>query len=153
MSFFKTWAAKHQSSVKNILRGLLNGKDYVYRDEAKGKQRQMKVVALKDRKKPSNGGLIDHVPTTAAFSLGRNELLRRLSAEVCEYCGKTDGCLEGHHVRKLSDIKDGKEPWERTMIAMQRKTIILCVECHDLLTHGKLPSWKRKGMKVESRVR
>ncbi|MGK5095043.1 hypothetical protein WDW89_23915, partial [Deltaproteobacteria bacterium TL4] len=40
-------------------------------------------------------------------------------------------------------IKDGKENWQRLMIARRRKTLVLCVECHDLLHRGKLPDWRQ----------
>ena len=29
--------------------------------------------------------------------------------------------------------------WEKLMIARQRKTLVLCVDCHHQLTKGKLP--------------
>lgn len=45
---------------------------------------------------------------------------------------------------KLSDIKDGTQKWKRLMIARKRKTLVLCVECHDLLHAGKLPDWRFK---------
>ena len=153
VSLFNTLANKHKSSVDKIQRSLRIGKDFVYRYQAKGKPRQIQVFALKNLKKPLNWGSVGNIPYTTAYTQRTTELLQRLKAEVCEYCGQDKGYFEVHHVRKLSDIKDGKEPWERMMMAMQRKTMILCVECHQLLTLGKLPGWKRNVMKVESRVR
>ena len=152
-SLFKTLANKHKSSVNKIQRWLRKGKEFVYRYEAASKPRQIKVFALKDMKKALKWGSVDQVPNTAMYPNSRSELVQRLNAESCEYCGQDKGYFEVHHVRKLSDLKDGKEPWQRLMIAMQRKTIVLCIECHDLLTAGKLPSWKRNSMKVESRMR
>jgi hypothetical protein len=39
-------------------------------------------------------------------------------------------------------IKD--EPgWKRVMIAMQRKVIIICTDCHSQIHNGTLPSWMR----------
>ncbi|GHO51601.1 hypothetical protein KSB_00760 [Ktedonobacter robiniae] len=49
--------------------------------------------------------------------------------------------MEVHHVRKLGNLK-GKEAWERQMIERRRKTMILCVECHDELHAGKLSEKK-----------
>jgi hypothetical protein len=58
-----------------------------------------------------------------------------------------------HHVRKLKDVKDGKALWQKVMAAMQRKKLVLCVECHDRLHRGELPDWRwRKHIEVESRV-
>jgi hypothetical protein len=153
VSLFKTLANKHKTSVDKIQRRLRIGKDFVYRYEAKGKPRQIQVFALKNLKRPLRWESVDVIPDTIMYTHSPTEIVQRLQAEICEYCGQDKGYFEVHHVRKLSDIKDGKEPWERRMMAMQRKTMILCVECHHLLTQGKLPSWKRDVMKVESRVR
>src|ERR1700741_4275586 len=43
------------------------------------------------------------------------------------------------HLRKLADIKEGKQPWEKLMMARKRITLVLCVECHQKLTNGSLP--------------
>jgi len=59
---------------------------------------------------------------------------------------------EVHHVRKLKDVLDHKELWQQVMAAMRRKTIILCVDCHQQLHQGTLPPWKRRKMNVESRI-
>jgi hypothetical protein len=86
---------------------------------------------------------------TFGFSSG-TELLKRYSAHQCEYCGTKEGYFEVHHVRKLSDMKDGKATWQKIMIARQRKTLVLCVMCHDQLHAGKLPSWKQSNREMES---
>ncbi|WP_410492895.1 hypothetical protein, partial [Dysgonomonas sp. GY75] len=44
--------------------------------------------------------------------------------------------LDMHHVRKLKGL-DKKKPWEKLMIARQRKTIALCKSCHKLTDIGK----------------
>ncbi len=93
---------------------------------------------------------VDLIPKTFVYSSG-TELRKRYNAQQCEYCGKQQGYFEVHHVRKLSDIKDGKEAWQRLMIARHRKTLVLCVECHDQLHAGKLPSWKRSNREMESK--
>jgi len=43
----------------------------------------------------------------------------------------------------LKDVK-GKARWEQIMMARQRKTMILCNECHDLLHAGKLSNRQKK---------
>ncbi|WP_363321538.1 hypothetical protein [Polycladomyces subterraneus] len=40
-----------------------------------------------------------------------------------------------HHVRRLKDLK-GKKQWEKQMLSRRRKTIALCVKCHDDLHAG-----------------
>ncbi|MFW6677065.1 hypothetical protein ACOAOT_05335 [Lacrimispora sp. AGF001] len=38
---------------------------------------------------------------------------------------------------QLKDLK-GKSYWERFMIARNRKTLALCIDCHEQLHNGKL---------------
>jgi hypothetical protein len=107
-----------------------------------GEDKGIKVYKLKDLVlEPKTWEKIDLLPDTRIYER-RSEILDRLNARICEYCGQEDGYFEVHHVRKLSDMKDGKEKWQKLMIARQRKTMVLCVECHDLLHAGKLPSWR-----------
>jgi group II intron reverse transcriptase/maturase len=141
-SLFKTLAAKHRSSVKKIALQLKTGDDFVYRYRVKGEEKEIKVYKLKDlTPEPKTWEKIDLLPDTRIYER-RSEILDRMNAQICEYCGREDGYFEVHHVRKLSDMKDGKEQWQKRMIARQRKTMVLCVECHDLLHAGKLPSWR-----------
>lgn len=93
------------------------------------------------RLQPKTWEQIDLLPNTYVYA-ARTEILERMAAQKCEYCGKEDGYFEVHHVRKLADLKDGKEKWEKLMSARRRKTVVLYVECHDLLHAGRLPSWR-----------
>ena len=58
----------------------------------------------------------------------------RLSACVCELCGKTNVPLEIHHVNKVKNLK-GKQLWELAMIAKKRKTLAVCKDCHHKIHH------------------
>ena len=84
-------------------------------------------------------------PTTWALTSQRSELIHRLNADKCEYCGTEQPPFEVHHVKKLADLKKKKHlnMWEKVMIARQRKTLVLCAKrpesCHNLLHAGKLP--------------
>jgi group II intron reverse transcriptase/maturase len=68
------------------------------------------------------------------------QLIDRFNANECELCGKQGDKheFEVHHVRKLKDLKDkykkrGKQApnWVLKMARMNRKTLIVCKECHD----------------------
>lgn len=99
---------------------------------------------------------------------GRSELERRLLAEVCELCGATDN-LEVHHIRAMKDLHKHagrpKPSWMIRMIALKRKTLILCRTCHEDVTYGRplrrqtieltevKAQQKAKTMMLESRVR
>lgn len=88
------------------------------------------------RKELPNRTLDDRLPNTVAITGGRNGLITRLNARVCENCGATDN-LEMHHVRKLKDLK-GKSDWEIKMISRNRKTLAVCSVCHHKIHSGKL---------------
>jgi RNA-directed DNA polymerase len=153
-SWLKTMAHKHDTSVQKMSDTFNRGSYYAVRVKGKqGEEKEIKLFDLKsiDRKK-SRGEKVDFPPLTFQFS-GRTELLQRMNAGVCEYCEKEEGYFEVHHVRKLADIKAGKQPWERLMIARRRKTMILCINCHDRLHAGTLPDWKHlQKREMESRV-
>ena len=71
------------------------------------------------------------------FDGSRNELIKRLLADACELCGAQGHC-EVHHIRKLADLKvkgrTEKPPWVRRMAARQRKTLVVCRDCHHAIT-------------------
>lgn len=134
-SCIKTLAGKHRSTVRKMFHKYrLNGgwgiKYQTKKGEAfcyfynKGYVRN-RVISKEDPDKKAN---------VAVFK-GRTELERRISAKTCEWCGKEDVKFEIHHVRRMKDLK-GKEEWEIKMIARQRKTIVLCYDCHRKIAHG-----------------
>ena len=93
-------------------------------------------VPLKRRK----GAAIDRQPQKHGIKHKQSELIERLLANQCEYCGSM-GRVEVHHVRKLADIdKGGRTPkpqWAQEMVARQRKTLIVCRSCHRAIHSGK----------------
>lgn len=92
-----------------------------------------KVPSLKEHREKER--TVDTKPNENIYK-GRTSLEQRLLANKCEHCGNKENC-EVHHVRKLKDLK-GKKKWEVSMIARQRKTFVLCKECHTKLHAGKL---------------
>lgn len=78
----------------------------------------------------------------------RSDLINRLRAHTCEVCGAETDC-EVHHIRKLADLKKrwqgkvAKPLWVQKMIALQRKTLIVCLSCHRKIHNGEpLPQKK-----------
>ncbi len=145
-SFFHTLAAKRQCSIKKAIKSLKKGPSrYVISLEKEGKGiKEYELLAstrqLKTEKVPY--GQVDLIPKTWMYQ-SRNELGKRLVADTCEWCGIRGTQVEVHHVRKLGNLK-GKTPWERQMIERRRKTMVLCVECHDELHAGTLSEEKKK---------
>ncbi|TVY08359.1 reverse transcriptase domain-containing protein [Paenibacillus cremeus] len=77
-------------------------------------------------------------PNLMPFFNNPTSLLDRIRAGQCELCGTNDFKLsyEVHHVNKLKNLK-GKEKWEKVMIGKNRKTLIVCQECHNKIHHGE----------------
>ena len=137
-SMYKTYAGKYRTSKKKIIEKYKkNGIFGIPYTTKKGKEviREFYDKGFK-RKELPNRYLDDRQPNTIAITGGRNGLIKRLQARVCELCGATDN-LEMHHVRKLKDLK-GKSDWEVKMIARKRKTLAVCSVCHHKIHAGKL---------------
>ena len=70
----------------------------------------------------------------------RSELVQRLLADYCELCGSSDD-VEVHHVRKMKHLHEypgrPKPPWVVRMIALKRKTMLLCRTCHEDVDYGR----------------
>jgi 5-methylcytosine-specific restriction endonuclease McrA len=139
-SYLKTMAMKHTMSVQKVATMLNRGSYMAVRDKGQtGKIREIKLFKPKDVKREAIfERKVDTPPLTFQYTSG-SELLRRKDAHQCEYCQKEGGYFEIHHVKKLANIKQGTQTWQRLMIARKRKTLVLCVECHDKLHAGTLP--------------
>jgi group II intron reverse transcriptase/maturase len=145
-SMLKTLANKHRSTVSEIAR-----KYKVRVDTPHGKRKAFRVVVERPNKKPL-------VATFGGYSLGweqgpkvitdvmprwwrnsRTEILQRMLADKCEYCGKEGPC-EVHHIRKLAPLlkRKGLAGWKKMMAMRKRKTLALCRECHDKIHAGTL---------------
>ena len=85
---------------------------------------------------------------TAVYG-GRSELVQRLLADYCEYCGSSED-VEVHHVRAMKDLHQypgrDKPEWVKRMIALKRKTMLLCRTCHEDVTYGR--PMRRQGIKL-----
>jgi len=156
----KTLANKHKSTVSKI------SKKYVKRTERGDKKLTVKVERngreyslVKPNDIDRNfiphalRGKDDVVPkydTITHFFAGRNDLTKRRKKEICESCGVKTAFVEEHHIRALKDIRKSTKWWDRQMIARNRKTMILCISCHDQLHAGTLPDMRNlKAKKAE----
>ncbi|MDQ5854579.1 MAG: reverse transcriptase domain-containing protein [Chloroflexota bacterium] len=143
-SMLKPLANKHRSTVTKMAK-----KYKVWVDTPNGKRKAFQVRVRRDGRK-------DLVATFGGISLAREqqpirdiqdrwwwnartEILDRLQAEVCEYCGTTERC-EVHHIRKLAPLFKRKNlnQWQKLMAMKRRKTLVLCRGCHMKLHAGRL---------------
>jgi hypothetical protein len=142
-SLFKTLARKYKCKMSTIIKRLrIPNEGFFLRYDLKRKAKLLKIFDLRDMKKTEYS---DDIPLTAHLFGSGTELLQRLEAEQCEYCGRSES-VEVHHVRRLKDLKEKPhlENWEKVMIARQRKTLVLCKSCHYQLHSGKLPDQRGK---------
>jgi group II intron reverse transcriptase/maturase len=71
----------------------------------------------------------------------RSDLVTRLQKGRCEICDG-DANIQVHHIRKLKDLgnrwkgRPEKPAWVKRMIALQRKTLVVCERCHQDIHHG-----------------
>jgi hypothetical protein len=144
-SLLRTLANKHKTSVGKLWR---KHRSRVQTPE--GWRRCVRVVHPRAGKEPlvawfgglplkrqQRAVLKDKVPI---LSPNRTELVQRLLAERCEVCGAEEQ-VQVHHIRKLADLKPkGRRElpdWAKIMIARQRKTLVLCHQCHAAVHSGK----------------
>jgi hypothetical protein len=147
----KTLANKHKTSVAQIYRKYKGTKvvdGYTY------KTLQVEVPTRKGTRciywgaiplrvvKVGVGSLDDEKKWDETVLCTHTDLIQRLQADQCELCGSRENC-EVHHVRKLSGLKKRwngrkeKPVWVKRMIALRRKTLVVCRKCHDDIHAGR----------------
>ena len=133
-------AGKYKKSMQQVATMLNRGSYMAVRVQGKeGKTKEIRLFCPKDVKREAIfDAKVDRPPLTFKYTSG-SELLQRKNANKCEYCEREGGYFEIHHVKKLANIKEGTQTWQRLMMARKRKTLVLCVECHDKLHAGTLP--------------
>jgi len=136
-SMLKTFAGKYRTRISKIIRKYRYGKDFaVEYPKKEGVGRVLFYNKGFRRDTRVEIGNPDIIARTVE-NYRHNSLIKRLKASKCEWCGKENVPIEVHHVRKLKDLS-GKKKWEIAMIGRKRKTMALCLDCHDKLHAGKL---------------
>jgi hypothetical protein len=66
------------------------------------------------------------------------EIVGRVTARRCELCGRAGQTVEVHQVRSLAALDNPAmdQPWHQTMRKRRRLTLVVCVDCHELI-HGR----------------
>lgn len=147
-SLMKTLAAKHKSSSRKMYTAYATR---VKTDEGKT-LKCIQVIIERDGKKPliakfggfslqrrTNWEMMDQLPLPMNSLRSHTEILQRLLRDQCEVCGSKEK-VEVHHIRKLEDVKGPKNArtdWKRYMASRQRKTLVVCQKCHNLIHAGK----------------
>jgi group II intron reverse transcriptase/maturase len=140
-SMLKTLACKHRSTVRKMA-----AKHRAKIETPYGLRTCFHVVVEREGRKPlvaRFGGiplkrqkkavLHDRIPERISYP--RKELPLRLLAGKCEICEQT-GNVVVHHVRKLADLGQpgpAQPVWAQLMAKRRRKTLVVCVTCHDAI--------------------
>ncbi len=148
-SLVKTLAHKHKTTVRKIYRKIhgkrvVNGYEY--------KTLQVEVPTSKGTRTIYWGAVPLKVVKLGHETIldkryqdtynRRTDLVRRLQADTCELCDSQED-IEVHHIRKLADLKKPgrkeKPVWVKRMIALRRKTLVVCRSCH-IAIHASRPT-------------
>lgn len=92
--------------------------------------------------KPGSEAIDDRIGIRNFVANSRTDLVQRLKANECEICGATEKC-DVHHIRKLANLKERwrgkreKPDWVVRMIALRRKTLVVCEKCHAKIHAGR----------------
>lgn len=132
-SCLRTLAGKHKTTSRKILNKYKSDGKWSIPYKTKSGTKYCKFADYMKCKKSVDFDevIVDYAVMHAST---RTTFEDRLSAEVCELCGKINAPLEIHHVNKVKNLK-GKDFWEIMMIAKKRKTIAVCKECHHKIHH------------------
>lgn len=147
LSLARTLANKYKTTVRKIF------KKYKSTRETDGQRYKVLQTEVKrEGKKPliayfggfklgikKDAVIEDAIPTGKVYNI-RSQLIDRLLKDTCELC-ESRGNIEMHHIKKLKDLEQNgrmeKPEWMKRMIAMRRKTLAVCRECHIKIHSGK----------------
>ena len=141
-SLAKTLACKHKTSVRKIWKKYKSG--YAIKVVVPREGKSSLTTSFGDMKLRRNS-VINSNHQEDKFKTVYNrqsELLKRILADKCELCD-SELQIEVHHIRKISELKRrcaGKKvipEWKKEMIRKNRKTLVLCRNCHMSIHGGK----------------
>ena len=145
-SLLKTLANKHKSSVAHMIKQYQAEIETPY-----GKMKCLEVKIEREGKKPliaRFGGIPWRRQEKARLSdlnldleiPPRKEVVKRLLRNTCELCGSREE-IQVHHIRALKDLKEKgrkeKPLWVQVMASLQRKTLVVCKDCHQAIHAGR----------------
>ena len=127
-SMYKTLAQKLNMSVRKVIETYRKDNLFAVPFVNKGGETKYRVFYNEGyaRKTDCETAPSDNLPYM--FKTPSLSLIERLTTKTCELCGK-HGEVTMHHVRTLKELK-GKNDWERKMLYMHRKTLVVCAECN-----------------------
>lgn len=134
-SFYKTLACKYRISKREIIAKYRIGKDIGVRYQDKQGNERVRLLWKGSLAKDPHplGQEVDTIHKKKGI-LKKPSLGMRLKANRCEWCGKQTAELVMHQVRTLKEL-DESQPWAVFMKSINRKTLVVCENCHKII-HG-----------------
>ena len=131
-SLYKTLACKYRTTKRRIIEKYRIGKDIgvVFKDKAGRERVRLLWKGSLARDPFPLGAEADTIHKLKGIILKRPSLANRIKAGRCEWCGKETAELVMHQVRALKEL-DTRQPWAAFMKKINRKTLVVCQECHD----------------------
>ena len=131
-SMYKTFACKYKKSVRFIINKFSkNGEFSIPYYTKSGKKYCVFHNTGFGRKEFPLIGKLDVIPKyVQTYEL--REQAERLKSAICELCGKIDTDIYMHHVKKLKDLT-GQSEWIKRMKKIRRKSLAVCLDCHELI--------------------
>ncbi len=129
-SFYKTLACKYRTSKRKVIEKYRIGKNIGVKFQDKNGNERIRLLWKGSLAKESYplGAEADIVHKPKGI-LKKPSLANRLRAGRCEWCGKETSKLVVHQVRALKEL-DESQPWATFMKKINRKTLVVCQECH-----------------------
>ncbi len=156
IALVKTLASKYKLTSGRVYqnyRGKLQIGDHTYRTLEVKVPTSKSMVVIRWGATPLKVVRIGYetINDTIGFAreYAKTDLVQRLQANVCELCGSTQN-IEVHHVRKLQNLKQrwagkkDKPKWVVSLIALQRKSLVVCTKCHVDIHAGRPTPDKRE---------
>lgn len=141
-SLTKTLANKFKISVKKVYKRFSSFKtvdNFKYKVLAEtiidkqGNEHIAYFGAIPFKRRPfKNNSIIDII--TYYYS-NRNSLKSKIINKECEICKSTEN-VQLHHINHIKTIDNKKPKFIQNLIALKRKTIALCENCHRLVHNG-----------------
>ena len=132
-SFYKTLASKYRTSKRKIIAKHREGKQIGVRYKDENGTEKFRAFWKGSLKKESFAkGNESDILYKPVHLTKKPTLFQRLQANRCEWCGVETSDLVVHQVRSLKELK-GEKPWDILMRKINRKTLIVCQKCHDMI--------------------
>ena len=135
-SMYKTFAAKYKISMRKAINKYKKDGHFGVEYKTKTGVKRLLFYNKGFKRQPFPiENYSDLLPQYEKYEK-RNSLISRLKRKICEYCGTETEEVEVHQIRKLKML-NGNSDWEKLMKSMRRKTLIVCVDCHEKIHNNK----------------